>query len=225
LEKNQQEGVAVCEKRFLEPKTKVLFLGSRTRSLSSELPYLFAWFNRIRNLFRQNWKDMVRVASISIRRITTEDEPFLWEMLYQALYVSEGSEPFPSDIVQRPEISRYVQSWGQSGDDGVIAVDKANDRPVGAAWLRLLRKENRGYGYVNDETPELSIAVAPEHRGKGVGTKLLTELLTEAETRYSAVSLSVSVDNPAVRLYERMGFEVVWRSGNSITMIKIMDAV
>ncbi len=146
-------------------------------------------------------------------------------MLYQAIYVPEGSEPFPRDIVKHPEISRYVQSWGQSGDDGVIAVDKASQRPIGAAWIRLLTRENRGYGYINDETPELSIAVALEHRGKGVGTKLLIHLLLEAQTRYRAVSLSVSADNPAVKLYHRLGFEVLGASGNSLTMIKRMDAV
>jgi ribosomal protein S18 acetylase RimI-like enzyme len=92
---------------------------------------------------------------------------------------------------------------------------------MGAAWLRLLTHDNRGYGYIDDETPELSVAVLPEHRGRGVGSSLLTQLFREAQTRYNKISLSVSEENPAVRLYQRLGFLVVIKEGGSITMIRM----
>ena len=65
-----------------------------------------------------------------------------------------------------------------------------------------------GYGYVDDETPELAIAVLPDHRGRGLGRRLLRELLDAAGGRFGAVSLSVRAENPAWRLYERTGFRV-----------------
>lgn len=77
--------------------------------------------------------------------------------------------------------------------------------------------ENKGYGYVDDDTPELSIAVLPEYRSQGVGTQLLTHLFTSAYGQ-SSISLSVSADNSALRLYERFGFEVVSKSNGSLTM-------
>ena len=40
--------------------------------------------------------------------------------------------------------------------------------PIGAAWLRLLKGDERGYGHVDDETPELGMAVLPAYRGRGV---------------------------------------------------------
>ena len=159
-------------------------------------------------------------SDIIIRSLTPADEPFLWEMLYQALYVPEGADPFPRDILRRPEISRYVQDWGRPDDLGFVAVSNESLSPVGATWIRLLIGENKGYGYVDKTTPELTIAVVPDYRGCGVGTKLLTHLMAEAKTRYHAVSLSVSADNPALRLYQRSGFEVIATSGNSFTMIK-----
>lgn len=155
-----------------------------------------------------------------IRPLTPTDEPFLWEMLYLAIYVPPGETPPDRDIVHRPEIARYARNWGRPDDGGFFAIDAANQKPIGAAWLRLLTGENMGYGYVDDATPELTIAVLPEYRGKGVGTRLLTCLLDAAQTRYPSVSLSVSADNPALRLYRRMGFEVVTRSGLSVTMRK-----
>ena len=167
---------------------------------------------------------MTDSLSISIRPLTLADEPFLWEMLYQALYVPKGGEPHSRDIVKRPEISRYAQDWGNCDDMGVVAIDEIDGRPIGAAWIRLLTNENKGYGFVDDKTPEISIAVVPEYRGRGVGTRLLVRLLTKAQTRYRAISLSVSLDNPAVRLYQRLGFESVGTSGNSLTMIRRMES-
>lgn len=84
-------------------------------------------------------------------------------------------------------------------------------------WLRLLIGEHKGYGYVDDETVELSMSVLPDYRGQGIGTQLLTHLFA-SECGRSPISLSVSADNPAMRLYERFGFEVVSKSDNSFTM-------
>ena len=53
-----------------------------------------------------------------IRPLELEDEPFLWEMLYQAIYVPEGKTPLPREIIQIPELARYVQSWEREGDCG-----------------------------------------------------------------------------------------------------------
>jgi ribosomal protein S18 acetylase RimI-like enzyme len=75
------------------------------------------------------------------------------------------------------------------------------------------------FGYVKDEIPELAIAVLPDYRRQGIGTRLLTQILGAAKIKYSAVSLSVRANNPVLRLYERTGFiqipgsEVVNRSG------------
>ena len=70
---------------------------------------------------------------------------------------------------------------------------------------------------MDDNTSELSIAVLPEYLGQGVGTQLLTHLFA-SEYGKSSISLSVSADNPAARLYERFGFEIISRSDRSLTM-------
>jgi ribosomal protein S18 acetylase RimI-like enzyme len=159
-------------------------------------------------------------SGIIIRSLTAADEPFLWETLYQALYVPEGADPFPRDIVKLPEISRYAEGWGRLGDLGFVAV--IDETCAGATWIRLLKGANKGYGYVDETTPELTVAVAPAFRGRGIGTKLLARLMAEAKDKYQAVSLSVSADNPALRLYQRFGFEFMAASGSSLTMIKRM---
>ena len=159
-----------------------------------------------------------------IRPLHLEDEPFLWEMLYQALHIPQGHAALPREVVYLPELARYVHQWGREGDCGFLASDGITGQPIGAVWLRLLVEENKGYGYVDDNTPELSIAVMLGYRGQGVGTQLLTHLFASEYGR-SSISLSVSVDNPAVRLYERFGFEIVNRSDESLTMNRAAGAV
>jgi ribosomal protein S18 acetylase RimI-like enzyme len=163
---------------------------------------------------------MFDLSNIKFRVLKETDEPILWEMLYQAIYVPEGSKPLSRDIVNLPEISRYVQDWGRSDDAGIIAIDKTNQKTIGAVWDRLLTGKNKGFGFVDDMTPELAIAVMPEYRGFGVGTKLLMKFLKELQLKYQAISLSVTSNNPAVRLYQRLGFETVEIIGDSITMVK-----
>ena len=145
-------------------------------------------------------------------------------MLYQSLHLSEGRPPFPRDVINQPEIAKYVREWGRAGDIGFVAVDLSSGESIGAAWLRLFTGDERGYGYVDDETPELGIAVLPDYRGQGVGTDLLRRLLRSAGEVYRSVCLSVSVDNPAVRFYERAGFERVCECGATLTMVNRLNA-
>lgn len=126
-------------------------------------------------------------------------------------------------VKANPDLARYVENWCRKGDMGVMA---EVDKPVGAAWLRLWSKDNRGYGYLAEDIPELAIALLPDYRGQGIGTALLKHVLHSAKERYPAVSLSIRADNPALRLYQRLGFrpvagtEVVNRTGGrSFSMV------
>ena len=160
----------------------------------------------------------------SIRPLSPSDQRFLWEMLYQSLHVAEGSPRLPRNVTAQPALAKYVKAWGRAGDIGFVAVDLRSGEPLGAAWLRLLTGDERGYGHVDDETPELGMAILPEHRGQGIGSDLLRRLLTAAAATYRSVCLSVSADNRAVRLYMRAGFEPVGERGDAFTMVKRLGA-
>jgi ribosomal protein S18 acetylase RimI-like enzyme len=93
---------------------------------------------------------------------------------------------------------------------------------VGAAWYRLFERDQPGYGFVDEETPELAIAVVPSRRGRGIGDALLKELYVRAKhDGHKAVSLAAESDNePLVSYYEsRHGFARVHEDGgDSVTM-------
>lgn len=147
---------------------------------------------------------------------------FLWNMLYEAVHWDgENPQPRPSrqEILSKPGISHYLEGWGRPGDAAVVALDD-NGRGIGAAWYRLMSPEDPGYGFVNAATPEIAIAVVPEHRGRGVGDALLRALKNVASSQgFAALSLSVQRGNPtAVRLYERHGFRKLFEVEDSWTM-------
>jgi ribosomal protein S18 acetylase RimI-like enzyme len=163
----------------------------------------------------RNLQAAMKIVPYLFRKLETKDEAVLYDMLYQAIFVPEGGVPPARDIVYSPELSKYVKEFGKPDDLGYGVFD--NGEPVGAVWLRRLRN---GYGHVNDETPELTIAVMPDYRGRGVGTVLLEHLLNHAKEKYKSVSLSVWQDNPALHLYQRFGFEIVKELQDEVVMLK-----
>jgi ribosomal protein S18 acetylase RimI-like enzyme len=156
---------------------------------------------------------------MNIRPATTDDVEFLKKMLYEA---AAWNPDWPREQVIEaladPMLERYHRDWGREGDAGVIA--ELAGEPIGAAWYRLFSTEAPGHGFVDEETPELSIAVVPLHRRKGIGETLLRALISEARQQgLHAVSLSVAPHNRSRMMYERTGFVKVGEEGESWTML------
>jgi ribosomal-protein-alanine N-acetyltransferase len=166
-----------------------------------------------------------RAVRFSIREARREDERFLSEMLYEATTWRTGPERFPArEVLSLPEIAVYIGGWGRPGDEGLIAEAETGE-PVGAAWYRLFSEAAHGFGFVNAETPELTIAVRQDLRGRGIGGALLEELIASArKAGLRALSLSVEPDNPALRVYERAAFRVIG-TGKVLTMIRDLASV
>jgi ribosomal protein S18 acetylase RimI-like enzyme len=146
---------------------------------------------------------------VNIRPAGPSDVEFLKEMLYEA---AAWNPDWPREqVIQAlasPMVERYHRSWGRRGDAGVIA--ELDGAPAGAAWYRLFTAEEPGYGFVDEETPELGIAVSLLHRRKGIGETLLRALMVQArEDGFRALSLSVAVHNRSRMMYERVGFTKV----------------
>ena len=157
---------------------------------------------------------------INIRTSVRADQAFLWDALYHGIYFPSDGAPPDKQIVKIPELALYVENWLKRRTDlGVIAEESA--KPIGAAWLRCWTPDRHGYGYIDTKIPELSMSLLPDYRGKGIGTKLLHLLFSLAKDRFDSISLSVSYENPAKRLYERNGFiSVDTESGGSLIMQK-----
>jgi GNAT superfamily N-acetyltransferase len=121
------------------------------------------------------------------------------------------------DVDAAPEISHYFTNFPSERDVGLAHHD--GDEITAVAWLVFLPATNPGYGFLDAETPELCITAFDGHRGQGIGSALLTELISQARSRgLPGISLSVEDGNDSRHLYERTGFEVVGRNQGSDTM-------
>lgn len=158
--------------------------------------------------------------TFQIRAAIELDVPFLWEMLYESMYVPEGNEPFSRDIIHDPYLSKYVEGWGRDGDLGSIAVNSEGES-MGSITARFFNSNNKGFGYVSDYIPELGMAIMPRFRGKGMGTALMQALFDQLKEKdIKQVSLSVDPGNlAAVTLYKRFGFKEVGMVDTSVTMV------
>ncbi|MDO7907508.1 GNAT family N-acetyltransferase [Paenibacillus sp. JX-17] len=155
-----------------------------------------------------------------IRMAEDKDIPFLWEMLYQSMYIPEGEAPFSREILKDPMIAKYMKDWGRKGDLGLVAEQKEG-QVVGAITSRYFTEQQQGFGFVAEDIPEMGMALLPEYRGQGIGKALMSRLLEELRRQgVKQVSLSVDPNNiPAVSLYQRFGFRRVGWMSTSITML------
>lgn len=156
------------------------------------------------------------------RLVTLIDGTFLREMLCEAAAPRGNENQSREQLLSSPQITAFVDQWGRPGDHGFIA--EAAFEPVGAAWFRVFPDDDPEGGFVGGETPELLIAVVPEHRGKGVGSLLLEDLLDKARFESkTTIGLNVEADNvPAVALFRSHGFETLRERNGILTMQAVL---
>lgn len=154
----------------------------------------------------------------NIRPLAKAEYPLLKDFLYDAIFVPEGEVPPPRSILDLPELRIYYENFGtQAGDLALVA--ELDGAVQGLAWLRIMED----YGHIDNDTPSLSIALKAPCRGQGMGTALLLALFEKAkEAGYAKVSLSVQKENPAYRLYQRLGFVTHKDNGGDLVMWKAL---
>ena len=147
-----------------------------------------------------------RETAIEIRAATNDDLSILWDFLTIAAYEADVAA-----AMAVPFVAAHVAGWQRPEDFGFIA--ELDGTPIGAAWARQFSLDEEPAFYLDKCTPEITIGVKPGFRGQGVGGMLLHGLFAEADRRGIGLCLNVRHDNPAQRLYERLGFRLVPGSG------------
>ena len=150
-----------------------------------------------------------------IRKLKQEEVNILDNFLYEAIFIPKGVEPPPKEIIYQPELQVYVTNFGnQKGD--ICFVAWADSKIVGAVWVRLMND----YGHVDDETPSFAISLLKEYRNYGIGTELMRRMLEELKNNgYKQASLAVQKMNYAVRMYKKVGFEIVDENEEEYIMV------
>ncbi len=149
-----------------------------------------------------------------IREIKESEYPILSDFLYEAIFIPKGMEKPPKSIIERPELQVYVADFGKSDDWCLVA--EIGEKIAGAVWVRIMND----YGHIDDETPSLAVSLYEEYRQLGVGTELMRAMLSLLKDKgYKQTSLSVQKANYAVRMYRKLGFEVVDENKEEYIMV------
>lgn len=151
----------------------------------------------------------------SIRKMTVSEYPLLNDFLYEAIFIPDGIEPPPRNIITSPELQIYVDRFGELKDDFAL-VAEVEKKIIGAVWVRIMND----YGHIDDKTPSLAISLYKECRGQGIGTDMMKEMLSLLKTHgYKRVSLSVQKANYAAEMYRKIGFEIIKENGDEWIML------
>ena len=159
---------------------------------------------------------------LSVLPVGSDDLPLLRAMLYEAAFWRPGTAlPPKAEALRDPTLAVYLEEWGRPGDHGLVA--SVVGREAGAVWVRRFDERRHGYGFVDPDTPELTLAVAAPFRRRGIARCLLNAIVADQRlTGTARLSLSVEDDNPARALYEDEGFVTHSTADGSRTMLRTL---
>jgi ribosomal protein S18 acetylase RimI-like enzyme len=145
---------------------------------------------------------MTAAVDVSFRPELPEDEAFLAK-LYASTRAGEmaltGWDPAQQEAFLRQQFQFQTTHYRKHYGDASFRIILRNDAPIGRLYVHFGAQEIR----------LMDIALLPEHRGAGLGGSILENLLREAAQLGKTVTLHVERFNPALRLYQRLGFRVI----------------
>jgi ribosomal protein S18 acetylase RimI-like enzyme len=136
--------------------------------------------------------------TLSLRPVSPADDAFLFELYASTRsdIASLGLSGAQRDMLLRVQWMAQRHGYQTRHPHGEHQLVQVDGRPAGRLWVAREPGELR----------LVDISLLPVHRGAGVGTELLRELQQEAAAADKPLRLSVTRENPAQRLYARLGF-------------------
>ena len=144
---------------------------------------------------------------VCVRPATADDEPFLID-LFASTREQELAMFGDNDELKRAFVTMQYAALRRSYSQGDNLIVTNRDVAIG----RTLVAES------TDEFRLIDISLLPQFRNKGIGTRLVQGLIDQAQARDKAVTLHVFKSSAAVRLYERLGFQIVEDDGTYLEM-------
>lgn len=137
---------------------------------------------------------------IDFRTITDSDFPFL-KKVYRSTREKEMAPTGWSEAQKLHFIEFQFNAqhtyYNNVYKDALFQIIKVNDSDIGRLYTWETEKQIR----------IIEIAILPEFTGKGIGTKILSGLIQRSEESGKSLSIHVEYFNPALKLYERLGFK------------------
>jgi ribosomal protein S18 acetylase RimI-like enzyme len=151
------------------------------------------------------------MPAISLRPATAADSPFLC-----AVYASTRADELAMTDWDDEQKAQFCEMQFTAQDThyrqhyltAELSVILHNGTPAGRLYIDRWSREIR----------IMDIALLPEHRRHGIGTHLLTDLMAEAAAAEKRLTIHVERMNPALSLYQRLGFTIAEDKGVYLLM-------
>ena len=151
----------------------------------------------------------------NIRKIKEKEYILLEDFIYEAIFIPDGVLPPPKSIINQPDLQVYIKDFGKENDD-ICFVAETDNKIIGAVWVR----DMNDYGHIEDGVPSFAISLYKPYRNFGIGTELMTTMISELRQRgYKKASLAVQKENYAVKMYRKVGFEVIRETEEEFIMV------
>ena len=153
---------------------------------------------------------------ISLRPVTPDDEPFLYRLYASTREDEMAMLPWSAsekEAFLTTQFNAQHTYYQQQFREAEFLIIEQNNEPIGRLYLD--RRE--------DEIRIIDIALLPAHRNKGIGSKYLEEIFEESQGAGLPVRIHVEHNNPALRLYDRLGFQKVTENGVYFLMERLPD--
>ncbi len=158
-------------------------------------------------------------SNIIIREIQPEEIYKLEDMLYEAIYQPDKNNFIPRSVLKIPEVNAYIKDFGEKEHDYCLVAD-LNGKIIGAVWVRVISGKIKGFGYIDNQTPEFAISLFKDYRKQGIGTHLMREMINYLrKVGYKHTSLNVQKENYAAKLYLKMGFKIICKNNEDYLML------
>ena len=154
---------------------------------------------------------MTETCEVTLRRSTAADRALL-EAVYGSTRETELALVPWDDAAKRAFVTQQFAAqdkhYRENYPSATLDVIEADGEPAGRLYVH----------WGDADIRIMDIALLPEFRGRGIGTRLLRELLDAGRANRRSVSIHVERGNPARRMYERLGFHAVGEHGIYVLM-------
>jgi ribosomal protein S18 acetylase RimI-like enzyme len=150
---------------------------------------------------------------ITLRDVCDGDAPFLFDVYSSTRQGELSLVPWTEDQKQaflRMQSAAQTSSYAARYPDAKHQVICCDGIPVGRLYLD---RQPHGISI-------LDITIAPSARNAGIGSKVLNDILDEADRASAPVTIYVETFNPSLRLFERLGFRAVAEQGFHVQLVR-----
>ena len=143
----------------------------------------------------------------TFRKLRESEYDRLPIFLYNAVIHPEG-KLLETNVVYEEEYHKYIKDFGREGDFALVCDD--DGRASGIIWNRMFKEEDKSFGFIDEETPELTLSVLAGYNEQTIGKELLELLFNELKIRgVKQVSVSIAEDHEIFDVYTLVGFEEI----------------